>query len=295
MEPKGKLVIIGGAVDKGTPNDDNVYSKPTNLNFFELGILRRITNEAKNGKSRVLVVTTASSIPEEIGIEYTKAFHKLEVKNVEVLHIKTREEANDRTVVQSVNNADIVMFSGGDQLKLTSIFGGTDFIDAVHKRYMEGDFLLAGTSAGAMACSETMIYHGSGSEALLKGAVKLTTGFGFIKNVIIDTHFVKRGRMGRLFQSVAANPAILGIGLGEDTGLLIKNNGYLEGIGSGLVIIVDGKHIKDTNIASIPNGSPISIQNLVVHVMSMHDLFHLQTRTLSIFHGVGVENVERDI
>lgn len=295
MEPKGKLVIIGGAVDKGTPNESNVYSKASNLNFFELGILRRLISESKNGKSKVLVVTTASSIPEEIGIEYTKAFKKLDVKNVDVLHIKMREQANDPKIVQAVNNADIVMFTGGDQLRLTSIFGGTDFIDAIHRRYKEGDFVLAGTSAGAMACSETMIYHGSGSEALLKGAVKLTSGFGFIKDVIIDTHFVKRGRIGRLFQTVAANPSVLGIGLGEDTGLLIKNNGYLEGIGSGLVIIVDGKHIKDTNIASVPDGSPVSIHNLVAHVMSMHDLFHISTRTMSLFHQVGVENVDRDI
>ncbi len=295
MEHKGKLVIIGGAVDKGTPNELNAYSKPSNLNFFELGILRRIIHESKNEQSKVAVVTTASNIPEEIGVEYTKAFNKLDVKNVEVLHIKTRDQANDPAMVEVVKNSDIVMFTGGDQLRLTSIFGGTDFIDAVRKKYEEGDFLLAGTSAGAMACSETMIYHGSSSEALLKGAVKLTSGFGFIKDVIIDTHFVKRGRIGRLFQAVAANPRVLGIGLGEDTGLLIKNNGYLEAIGSGLIIVVDGRNIKDSNIASTPDGTPISIQNLTVHVMSMHDLFHLQTRVISIFHGVGVENVERDI
>ena len=295
MDAKGKLVIIGGAVDKGTPNEDIAYNKSSNLNFFSLGILRRIINEAKNGKSKVAVVTTASNIPEEIGVEYTKAFDKLEVKDVEILHIKNRNDANDKKFVDAANSADIVMFSGGDQLRLTSIFGGTDFIDAVHRRYIEGNFLLAGTSAGAMACSETMIYHGSSSEALLKGAVKLTSGFGFVKDVIIDTHFVKRGRIGRLFQAVAANPSILGIGLGEDTGLLIKNNGYLEAIGSGLVILVDGKHIKDTNIASIPDGSPISASNFVVHVMSMHDLFYMPTRTISITHQVGVENLNRDI
>lgn len=295
MEAKGKLVIIGGAVDKGTPNEEIAYSKSSNLNFFSLGILRRIINEAKNGKSKVAVVTTASNIPEEIGIEYTKAFNKLDVKDVEILHIKTRDDANDVKYVDIANEADIVMFTGGDQLRLTSIVGGTDFIDAVRKRYSEGNFLLAGTSAGAMACSETMIYHGSSSEALLKGAVKLTSGFGFVNDIIIDTHFVKRGRIGRLFQAVAANPSVLGIGLGEDTGLLIKNNGYLEAIGSGLVIIVDGKHIKDTNIASIPDGTPISVSNFIVHVMSMHDLFHLQTRTISITHRAGVKNLNRDI
>lgn len=292
MSTRGKLVIVGGAVDKGTLTDETAYNKPTNLNFFELGILKRIIHESKDKDSKVVVVTAASQIPEEIGKEYISAFKKLDVANVKILDMRKREEANERSVVEQINGADIVFFTGGDQLRLTSLLGGTVFLDTLKNRFENDGLMIAGTSAGAAVCSESMIYQGSSSEALLKGAVKITQGFGFIKDVIIDTHFVKRGRIGRLFQAVASNPGQLGIGLGEDTGLLNKNNGYLEAIGSGLVIIVDGKQIKDTNIFSIPVGSPISIKNLIVHALSLHDVFNIRTRELTIHHKVGVEEAE---
>jgi cyanophycinase len=127
-----------------------------------------------------------------------------------------------------------------------------------------------------------MIYQGSSSEALLKGEVKITSGLGLIDNVIIDTHFVHRGRIGRLFQAVVNNPRTLGIGLGEDTGFLITNGNYMEAIGSGLVILVDGRHIKDTNLTQVEMGTPISIKNLVVHVMSKYDHYDLEKHEMTI-------------
>ena len=128
--------------------------------------------------------------------------------------------------------------------------------------------MLAGTSAGAMAMSNTMIYHGSSTEALLKGEVKMSRGLGFIKDVTFDSHFIKRGRFGRLCQSIASNPVCIGIGLGEDTALLITKGDRMESIGSGLVIIVEGDDIKYTNVADIEDGKPISIENLTVHILS---------------------------
>ena len=127
-----------------------------------------------------------------------------------------------------------------------------------------------------------MIYQGSSREALLKGEIKITSGLGFMDNVIIDTHFVQRGRIGRLFQAVVGNPKTLGIGLGEDTGLLIKNGVSMEALGSGLVIIVDGRQILDSNITDVALGEPISIKNLVVHVMSQGDVYCLETNDLTI-------------
>jgi cyanophycinase len=126
-------------------------------------------------------------------------------------------------------------------------------------------FLIAGTSAGAMAMSNTMIYEGNATRAHLKGEVKITTGLGFIDDVIIDSHFEKRGRFGRLSQAVATNPSCIGFGLGEDTGMLITEGNTMEAIGSGLVIIIDGHEIRHSNIADIPEGNPISIENLKVH------------------------------
>jgi cyanophycinase len=158
------------------------------------------------------------------------------------------------------------MFSGGNQLRLTATFGGTGFLEKLLERYWnEPDFLVAGTSAGAMAMSNTMIYEGNATRAHLKGEVKITTGLGFIDDVIIDSHFEKRGRFGRLAQAVAANPSAIGIGLGEDTGMLITNGHRMEAIGSGLVMIIDGHDIRHSNIADIPDGCPISIENLKVH------------------------------
>src|SRR5205085_8589195 len=170
-------------------------------------------------------------------------------------------------------------FSGGNQLRLSSIFGGTDFLQALYHRYLNENFVIAGTSAGAMAMSNTMIYQGNSGEALLKGEVKLTTGLGFLKDVIIDSHFVKRGRFGRLAEAVASNPSCIGVGLGEDTGLLITHGVFMEAIGSGLVIIIDGHEIKHTNIADVQYGSPISIENLLVHVMAKGNGFDLKRRT----------------
>lgn len=284
MDIKGKLIIIGGAVDKGSFTevsfDENVAN---NLNFFEKGILKRILKESKNGNdSRIEVVTTASSIPLEVGAEYIKAFNYLGAKNVDVLYIQKREEADRETTLSRIKNADVVMFTGGDQLRLTSILGGTKLHEILLDKYRNEPFIYAGTSAGAAAASGSMIYQGSSKEALLKGEIKITSGLGFIDDVIVDTHFVQRGRIGRLFQAVVTNPMVLGIGLGEDTGLLITGGQRMEAIGSGLVILVDGKQIKNTNLTDVGLGEPISISNLVVHVMSQNDTYNLKSGELVI-------------
>jgi cyanophycinase len=284
MDILGKLIIIGGAVDKGSFTEtDFDKSAAKNLNFFETGILKRIIDESKHKeRSRIEVVTTASKIPKEIGPEYVKALSYLEANNVDVLDIVRREQANEPEILERLKAADVVIFTGGDQLRLTSILGGTPFHDILLEKYKNEDFIYAGTSAGAAAASNNMIYQGSSSEALLKGEVKITSGLGLIADVIIDTHFVQRGRIGRLFQAVVGNPKVLGIGLGEDTGLLITNGRQMEAIGSGLVILVDGREIKDTNLTQIELGQPISINHLVTHVMSKFDTFNLDTFKMHI-------------
>lgn len=284
MKIQGKLIIIGGAVDKGSFTETNLdRDAPKNLNFFEEGILKRIINESKHKElSRIEVVTTASKIPLEIGPEYVKALGYLNAHNTDVLNIEKREQASDPEILERLRAADVVMFTGGDQLRLTSILGGTLFHDILLDKYKNDNFIYAGTSAGAAAASNNMIYQGSSSEALLKGEVKITSGLGLIDDVIIDTHFVQRGRIGRLFQAVVGNPKVLGIGLGEDTGLLITNGRQMEAIGSGLVILVDGREIKDTNLTQIEMGQPISISHLVTHVLSKYDTFDLDTFKMTI-------------
>jgi cyanophycinase len=287
MSPTGKLMIIGGAIDKGSFTETGFEKQvENNLNFFETGILKRIINESKfKEDSQIEIITTASKVPHEVGEEYARAFNYLGAKNVEVLHIEKREQALHQNTFDRIQNANVVMFTGGDQLRLTSILGGTPMHDLILKKYETEEFVYAGTSAGAAAASQSMIYQGSSSEALLKGEIKITSGLGLIDDVVIDTHFVQRGRIGRLFQAVVGNPKTLGIGLGEDTGLLITDGYKMEALGSGLVILVDGRNIADTNLTQVELGKPISIKNLVVHVMSQRDLYDLNTHDL-IIHGV---------
>lgn len=299
MTPKGKLIVIGGAVDKGSFTEKN-YEKEIekNFNFFERGILKRILMESEHiHDSRIEVVTTASQIPEEVGIEYIKAFSYLDAVNIGVLGIKSREEANAQENIERLKLADIVVFTGGDQLRLSSILGGTSFHKCLLARYQNDPFVIAGTSAGAAACSNNMIYQGSAHEALLKGEVKITSGLGLINNVIFDTHFVHRGRIGRLFQAVVSNPVVLGVGLGEDTGLLITDGIKMEAIGSGLVILVDGRDIRDTNLTEIELGEPISIEHLVVHVMAKGTLYDLINHKLVVHKAIkklAEKNIQTD-
>lgn len=276
-EIKGKLIAIGGAEDKGTEME-KVLSIRHNLNFFELGILRRIVDEAGGVLARIEVITTASMIPMEVGNNYMEAFGRIGCTNIGVMHIRTREDVHNEEYLERIKNCDAVMFSGGNQLRLTAIFGGTNFLRTIHHRYKTESFVVAGTSAGAMAMSNTMIYEGDAAKAHLKGEVKITTGLAFMTGVIFDSHFEKRGRFGRLSQAVGCNPSCIGIGLGEDTGMLITEGNKMEAIGSGMVVIIDGHDIRHSNIADIPEGNPMSVENIRVHLCAKGNGYLVQER-----------------
>ncbi|TAF54998.1 MAG: cyanophycinase [Sphingobacteriia bacterium] len=275
--PKGKLIAIGGAEDKGTDLEKGEVFR-NNLNFFELGILRRIVEESGGPDAHIEVVTTASTIPYEVGENYLDAFGKIGCTNIGLMHIRNREDAQRPEYLERLKACQGLLFSGGNQLRLTTIFGGTLFLKTLHQRYQAEDFTIAGTSAGAMAMSQTMVYEGNATRAHLKGEVKITTGLGFMDNVIFDSHFEKRGRFARLAQAVVANPSCIGIGLGEDTGMLITDGNRMEAIGSGPVIIVDGHDILHSNMADIPEGNPISIEGLKVHFCAKGNGFLVQER-----------------
>jgi|SRR5690606_17466795 len=282
MTPKGFLVAVGGAEDKGTDLEKGIIDR-NRLNFFELGILKSILK--LNGKPinnvHVEVITTASMIPDEVSENYRVAFAKLDCNKVGHIAIRNREDTQNPDYLDRIKACDIVMFSGGNQLRLSSIFGGTAFLDILRDRYQNEHFVIAGTSAGAMAMSNPMIYEGNADKSHLKGEVKITTGLGFLRGVVIDSHFDKRGRFNRLAQAVAAQPGAIGIGLGEDTGIIVTNSNDLEVIGSGSVVIIDGKFIDFNNIADIHTGKPLSIENLVVHMMSSGDTFDIEKRTFT--------------
>lgn len=292
--PKGTLIAIGGAEDKGTDIETGDIHR-SNLNFFELGILKHIAEAAGGYNARIEVVTTASTIPREVGENYLDAFGKTGCTNIGVMHIRGRDDAADSSYLKRIKQCDAIMFSGGNQLRLTAVFGGTEFLKTISKRYIQEKFVIAGTSAGAMAMSSTMIYEGNATRAHLKGEVKTTTGLSFMDNVIFDSHFEKRGRFGRLAQVVSANPSCIGIGLGEDTGMLISQGNRMEAIGSGLVIIIDGHDISHSNIADIPEGNPISVENLKVHFCAKGNGYIISERRFVEMMGKETTPVMTDI
>ncbi len=278
LAPKGKLIAVGGNEDKGTSPNPRTRKRYT-LDFFELGILKRSLLETRKANPRVEVITTASMIPEEVGAMYEDAFSRLGVQNLGVMSIRTPADAHRPEFIDRLRACDGVMMSGGDQSRLTEVFSGSDFLALMSERYhQEENFVIAGTSAGAMAMSRVMIAGGNPFDALKKGAVKIAPGLGLIEPLIIDSHFVKRGRFARLMEAVAAHPHHLGIGLGEDTGVLITGGSQIETIGSNLVVIVDGREIGHSNAFEARKGEMLSIEHLVVHVLAKGNVYDLRRR-----------------
>lgn len=276
QHPKGYLIAIGGAEDKGTEEEKE---RQNSLDFFKQGILNEILELCgKKTDPKIEVITTASSIPDEVGQVYKKAFRKLGCIEIGHMKINKREDADSKKILERLEKCNCILFSGGDQLRLCSVLGGTEFMDVMRERYEREHFIIAGTSAGAAAMSNTMICGGDETKAYLKGKVELGIGFGFLQEAIIDTHFDARGRFGRLVQAIAAQPGAVGIGLDEDTGVIIEKGTKMRAIGSSSVVIVDGTSISHNNIADIRSGRPISVANLVVHIMTHSDVFDIYTR-----------------
>src|SRR4051812_47049177 len=270
--PKGFLIAVGGAEDKG----EEGKVKEKKLDFFHQGILKQIVEAArKKGPAKIEIITTASSIPDAVAHSYKKAFKKLGIEQVGHMKLGTREEADHPKMLDRLEKCNCILFSGGDQLKLCSVLGGTKFIEEMQEKYFSEYFVIAGTSAGAAAMSNTMICGGDENKAFMKGEVELSIGFGLLRNVIIDTHFDARGRFGRLVQAIAAQPGSIGIGLDEDTGILVEKGSKIRAVGSSSVVVVDGSHVQVNNIASIKNGMPLSLSDICVHVMSRSDVFDL--------------------
>ncbi len=216
-----------------------------------------------------------------MGSEYVKTFKELEAANTGILAISDRKEADAPETLERLEKADAVFFCGGDQLRLTAILGGTQFHNLLQERLKKDDFMFAGTSAGAAAASESMLVQGNSDRAAYKGEVVTTTGLCLLKNIIFDTHFIARGRIGRLFEIVVSNPTVLGVGLDEDTALLIQND-KMEAVGPGMTIILDGLSITDTNLLQIREGAPLSVSDFTLHVMSKTDVFDIKKRKLNI-------------
>jgi len=255
--PKGKLLIIGG-------HEDKIFSDGN----FE--ILGKLINSIPHIHKVIEIIATASSIPAEMEATYVAAYQQAGYDHVGIIRIDSAADGQDAGHIARIHYAHAVFFTGGDQRKLTMVLNGTTVLAAIKKKYFnDPHFIVAGTSAGAMSLPEIIIDRGIIKEMLLKDDLITGNGFGLISGVIVDTHFIKRGRFGRLALAIAINGfSCTGIGLGEDGALLITNGNEAECLGTGMVIIIDGSNTGATNANTATNMTPIAIENLRVHILT---------------------------
>lgn len=258
--PKGFLIIIGGAEDKTGENE----------------ILREAP-EMLSASDVLTVLTTATEKPREAGLKYRDVFQGIGVRNVRVLDISSREQAGDPEACETIAKSKCVFFTGGDQLRITSILGGTRANDELRALYRSGGIVM-GTSAGASAMTSTMVVQGSDNEPARKCTLKMAPGLGLLGGVMIDQHFDQRGRFGRLLCGIAENPDVLGIGIDEDTAIKLYPDQHFEVLGSNAVTILDGRTIQSSNVSELKPNELLAITGVTVHALPKGYGFTLKDR-----------------
>ena len=270
--PEGTLMLIGGKENKGENKPEN-KQKPSD--FIKLQVLETFKKLTHKKDPQVEVVTTASSEGPEAFQDYKRVFEKIGITQLGHIHHTIRKEVLTDQLEERVRKADAVFFTGGDQLKLTALYGGTPFLTQLKQRYISEKIVIAGTSAGAMALSTPMIYAGNEEVQEMGGAIKITTGLEFLKDVCVDTHFVHRGRFVRMAQVIITNPTCIGIGVEEDTALVVHNGIKAEAVGTGMIIVIEGFDIEKTNIEDFTSDKPVSARNIRVHLLSDGDIYEI--------------------
>lgn len=284
--PKGTLIAIGGNEQKKFKKTDESFHSQ----FGEGFILQDIINNSDVSKPRIEVITTASEIPEIVGKKYKETFLRLGVDNVGILDIRDRDDADLSSTLDRINNSDIILFSGGDQSKISRIIKDTLTHQLLRKRYQHEKFTIAGTSAGAVVMSEEMISGGRNGTILRKKDLKMGKGLSLMREIIFDSHFIKRHRFGRLAEAVARHPGKLGVGLGEDTGVIIREGNILEIIGSGMVVIFDGSNLTYNQYDKLKKRIPVSLANLTVHILATQDRYNIREKVARIHYDTRHHN-----
>jgi cyanophycinase len=228
-------------------------------------ILERFVKQCGGTKSKILILTAASTVPDQVWRQYDDAFKALGTPNHSHLHIQDRSEAGDAAIQKQVATADGIFITGGDQKRLLASTGGTPLHDALHDALKRGA-CIAGTSAGASAMSAHMLASGKAELQAAKGAIALGAGYGLLTRFVIDQHFSERHRLARLLSVVADNPNLFGMGIDEDTAFLIEQNRAIEVLGSGAVTILDGRHVV-SNVADIEEGECLEMADVRLHLL----------------------------
>lgn len=260
---QGTLVVIGGAEDK---EEDCL-------------ILRRFLELSGGPEARIVVVTTATVQPVASGGTYARLFDGFGAQKVSVCDVQDRRDAAMPTYVQQIREATGVFFCGGDQLRITSILGGTPLEEALLSRYREGA-VVAGTSAGASAMSDLMIVEGKDDETPKKCTLKMAPGLGLLEETVVDQHFAQRGRIGRLMLAVSQNPYVLGIGLDENTAMVVRPDARLEVIGSQTATVLDARGVIHTNVSELEPDQSLAVIGATIHVLPQGYGFDLKTRSV---------------
>lgn len=256
----GTLIIIGGHEDK----------------TGEKVILKEVAGRVGSGK--LVVVTVASTEPEDLWREYRKIFTDLGVRKIEHLDVSSREEGLAFERLEILDGANVLFFTGGDQLRITTQLGDTPIYQAIQEIHRHGG-TIAGTSAGASAMSETMLVSGPGDESHRVGsALRMAPGLGLIRGVVVDQHFAERGRTGRLVAAVGQNPRNLGVGLDENTAIVVHDQEYFDVIGDGAVYVVDGRGVTYSNLAEADEDETMAIYDIRLHVLNAGRRFDMETR-----------------
>lgn len=256
----GYLIIIGGAEDK---NGDST-------------ILRQASEMLKQDDI-LTVLTTATEKPQEVGNLYYEVFKRIGIQKIQILNINTRDDADNEKNGEAIKKSKCIFMTGGDQLRITSILGGTLAYRKIKNLYETGGIIM-GTSAGASVMTSTMIVQGNDNEPARKCTLKMAPGLGLLNGVIIDQHFDQRGRFGRLLCGVAENPDVLGIGIDEDTSIKVFPDLHFEIVGSNAVTILDGKTIQCSNVSELNPNEILAIMGVTVHALPQGYGFNLKDR-----------------
>ncbi len=281
IRPKGQLLIIGGHEDKGEVPGENLTIHRKNRLRSHFEILGTLISKIPRTHHIIEIIPTASSIPEEMEQLYANAYKAVGFTHVGFIKVADAADAANPDYIRRIQNAHAIFFTGGDQSQLVSRFAGTPLLIAISKKYYADEhYIVGGTSAGAMALPETIITGGTIREALYKEDIRMSTGMGLIKNLIVDTHFIKRGRFARLAHAVALHQACIGVGLEEDTALIIKEGYKAECIGSGMVVVIDGTKITATNAATVNDTTPIVMDNLRVSILAEGSCYNFSNPTV---------------
>jgi cyanophycinase len=257
---KGKLIIIGGKEDKEC--DQTILKE----------VVRLVPDDGL-----LLIITIATHKPEEVAKEYTAIFKKLGVENIDVMDIRMREDGLRRENIDKINQASLLFFTGGDQLRITSQMGDTPVYSTMHERHQKG-LHIVGTSAGAAVMPETMLVDGESDESNHVRSLGMAPGLGIIEAVVIDSHFAERGRIGRLLGAVAQNPANLGLGIDENTAIIVDRDKHFRVIGDGAVYVVDGTGMTYSSLTEAETDDILTIYDVKLHVLAEGEKFDLGER-----------------